>query len=428
MKKLLKTHSIGKIIYKSQATLLIIIIVFVGLGTYLILNSHAATPYVSLNASKGTLAGSATAISDTTASDGKKVVFGSLAGDANLLNEDQQIIQQALANVSYSNGEWVPSQYSSTVWQKYEAPALAEAALYIRPGGTAAELNNAVATLNQAIAQHQLSSGEFDDGTPTSGGGGVNSGFWVDIEGATALTLKNSVPASTLKAWEESMVKYTNFLLTGNSSWYANGNVVLRQDLIMLETYKLAVAVGDPNASAYLSDYQTEQQFLVSPTKPAWTNYGEHTNSSGGLWFDESEVAGPNVALECENGMNPCNGFDPNYTMAQSNDASIAYVVSGHDPFWENVVRGEYTVLEPLINNSSLLDAADGSRKNIPAEPFYSPVYYVLQSSLPDYNTLWSEQLTELQSQLASTDSMADPGDNSMSLIGSLAIPLADSP
>jgi hypothetical protein len=53
------------------------VFIFVSIGSYLILGSHAATPYASINADSGSLSGGATVQTDATASDGKSVVFGS---------------------------------------------------------------------------------------------------------------------------------------------------------------------------------------------------------------------------------------------------------------------------------------------------------------------------------------------------------------
>jgi hypothetical protein len=54
-----------------------VVLVFVGLGTILLVSSHAATPYASINADSGSLSGGATVQTDATASNGKSVVFGS---------------------------------------------------------------------------------------------------------------------------------------------------------------------------------------------------------------------------------------------------------------------------------------------------------------------------------------------------------------
>jgi hypothetical protein len=59
-----------------QIRIIVFVLVVAGIGTYLILSSHAATPYASINADSGTLAGSASIQTDSNAYDGKYVQFG----------------------------------------------------------------------------------------------------------------------------------------------------------------------------------------------------------------------------------------------------------------------------------------------------------------------------------------------------------------
>jgi hypothetical protein len=62
---------------KTKLRAILFVFIFVSIGSYLILGSHAATPYASINADSGSLSGGATVQTDATASDGKSVVFGS---------------------------------------------------------------------------------------------------------------------------------------------------------------------------------------------------------------------------------------------------------------------------------------------------------------------------------------------------------------
>ena len=59
-----------------QLTAIIVVLIVAGIGTYLILGSHAATPYASITADKGTLANGATAQTCAGSSNGSCVVFG----------------------------------------------------------------------------------------------------------------------------------------------------------------------------------------------------------------------------------------------------------------------------------------------------------------------------------------------------------------
>src|ERR1022692_2451668 len=60
-----------------RITAALVVLIVAGIGTYLIIFSHAATPYASITADKGTLANGATSQPCTGASDGSCVVFGS---------------------------------------------------------------------------------------------------------------------------------------------------------------------------------------------------------------------------------------------------------------------------------------------------------------------------------------------------------------
>jgi hypothetical protein len=65
-----------RILLKSKMLVGLFVFIFAGIGTFLILSSHAATPAASLNADKGTLDGGATIQTDSNADDGKYVLFG----------------------------------------------------------------------------------------------------------------------------------------------------------------------------------------------------------------------------------------------------------------------------------------------------------------------------------------------------------------
>src|SRR5882757_5535845 len=60
--------------------LLAVVVVFGGLGTALLLTSHAATPTANLEAENGIVSSAATKVSDTTASGDQAVKFGSSGG------------------------------------------------------------------------------------------------------------------------------------------------------------------------------------------------------------------------------------------------------------------------------------------------------------------------------------------------------------
>jgi hypothetical protein len=68
----------------SHPSALIVVLVIAGLGGFFLINSHAATPYASLTADSGTLAGGAVKQACSGASDGNCVAFGSATSSQTL--------------------------------------------------------------------------------------------------------------------------------------------------------------------------------------------------------------------------------------------------------------------------------------------------------------------------------------------------------
>ena len=62
-----------------QASSVLVVLIVAGIGTYLLISSHAASPYASITADKGTLTNGAVSQSCTGAGDGNCVVFGAAA-------------------------------------------------------------------------------------------------------------------------------------------------------------------------------------------------------------------------------------------------------------------------------------------------------------------------------------------------------------
>src|ERR1039458_7837698 len=75
-KFMLKQYFLNQTKRTKQITSVLVVLIVAGVGTYLLVGSHAATPYASITADKGTLANGATSQSCTGASDGNCVMFG----------------------------------------------------------------------------------------------------------------------------------------------------------------------------------------------------------------------------------------------------------------------------------------------------------------------------------------------------------------
>jgi len=90
---------------KSQRTkqlrLSLVILIVAVVGTISLVTSHAATPVISVTADSGTLAGGASIITDSTASDGKAVEFGS--GSGNISGVPAGISPGSIGEANYSS-------------------------------------------------------------------------------------------------------------------------------------------------------------------------------------------------------------------------------------------------------------------------------------------------------------------------------------
>lgn len=327
---------------------------------------------------------------------------------ASLTAAQQNLVQQAADGFGthWSAGEFVPSAYTTADWEKYQSAAVADAVL----GGSYA--STAQATVDQAIAVHQLPNGDFDAGTVSAGSSGVNGTFWGEAEGEIALLLAPTVSAAENAAWVASMERYASYLwqtqIGPPHEWYINGNVQVRETVILLEAWLLS---NDPK---YLEEYQISREFLTVPgaISPAWGADGWKTG-----WFTESLVTRPNTPLACANGMIPCDGFDPNYTTAQLFDSLVAYTL---DPSWLPVVQAEYATLAPRVNTAaSTLDGTGGSRKSISSEPFYPPVWTVTGDL-----TAWAQQQQIETIDFAGWPKQANPGPSAYAIVQAAAVGL----
>ena len=358
-----------------------------------------------------------------------------------MVTTQAEIVQQAADEFGthFSGGEFESSDYFTSDWEKYQLAAVADASLGAIPSGDLSSeqqslqpgyRETAISTVDQAIATHQLSDGDFDDGTPSSGSSGVNGGFWAEAEGGIALMMAPYASAAEQANWITSMENYSDYLWTTQldpntyAAWYTNGNVVLRETVILLETYLLS------RDSTYYTEYTTAKEFLNTPgaLTSRWTSEGWMTGGGGTGWFTESTTSVPDEPITCANNVTPCDGFDPNYTMVQLDDLIVAYELS-NDPTWLSEIEAEYAKLEPLITSSNTsLNASDGSRDNDAAEIFYPPVYEVFDSRnlRGADDTAWSEQQRAYAASFSASASQADPGPDAFSLAAPAALGLVD--
>jgi hypothetical protein len=337
---------------------------------------------------------------------------------ASLLEKQESMMTttlDALANgrQAYNgSGEWDTYHYTTDgAWQKEQYPASDEAALAVANRDTA-RAKIAIDTVNAAIAQHQDASSTSNAGDFASASdkaAAVDSSFWVEQMGLIANTLSGAgmLDSTTRQAWEQSMVRYDAWLTSsGNWKWYINGNDNLRFAAIFLETAKLAAAAGDSKDAANANaEYEQEQQFVdnpgLTPSNHPGPGYGWNISGNAG-WFAEFPPGTGTGNVWCNNRVPPAVlGQDYNYAAAQLATALDGYILSGYDRWWQNIVTGEYNLLEPRLSNGQL-DADGGCRGNYGTYAFYPAVYAVLdQHKLGAHDTEWSNQTSALQSEFS---------------------------
>jgi hypothetical protein len=340
---------------------------------------------------------------------------------ANQISTVSSNLQTFQANAYDGNGRWDPTYYSGSQgdgwWEKEQWPAISEAALsrVSTNNLAAAERTVATATVNQAIATHTLSNGNFDG--PAGQQSGVGGTQWAQAEAIIAMLLINgpSPPdLATRTSWEQSLVKYTNYSESGgNATWYINGNVNLNILVAMLGAYKLAQNIGNSaDASAMLTDYQNEQKFIMNP--PGWNpaswgpvpygngpGFGWHQVGSQG-WFSETPN-GSAGSFVCNNNQTPCEGLDWEYTTAQESTANWGYVLSGRDPWWQNIVTSEAAIEQTRLVDGGTLNGSGGSRHNTPSMLFNPDVFSIMANNNlgGPWDTLWGQQQPAMANRFA---------------------------
>ena len=122
--------------------------------------------------------------------------------------------------------------------------------------------------------------------------------------------------------------------------------------------------------------------------------------------------------MACANGLTPCTGFDPNYMWRNCTTPRPAYTLSP-DSQWQSVIAQESAALTPLTNVTTMtLNASNGSRRDIPSELFYTPIYEIFDSrNLPGANDgCRTAQQSAMSHMIALTAPQSDAGPNAFAL------------
>ena len=252
----------------------------------------------------------------------------------------------------FMNGAWTDPN-DTTCWACDDGgPAAGAAAVYVLTGETNQTLyNEAVQSVNTAIAQQQESNGGFMGPPGDSESEGISTAFYGVEFGTVYDLLAPYLNPTTKAAWQSSLAAAANYLVSsGNSTWYANGNI----NLAYTEVFWLAWnATG---ASQFYTDYENSWSFTMDPPQKKFPGCGwvtakaptQPNDADGQGYFTETGSGGT--------------GFDAYYSMLQLDSASGLYLLSG-DQQALDVANMLMNMVMPLVNTSTwMLNAGGGSR------------------------------------------------------------------
>ncbi len=285
----------------------------------------------------------------------------------------------------YANGNW-HAIGGPPCWYCYDSAAVGAATLSAQPGAGPNLRHVAIDTFNRAIAEHQLPNGAFFG---PNGTGGIATGFFSVDLGISYLELRGTLDANTRGRWSAAIRKAADYLInSGDATWYINGNVNLRQT----EVFWLAWSIT--KARRFLSAYNAEWAFTISPSHLRWPAYGLHF-SKVPVRSDGRDGAG--YLAESQAGARP--GFDPSYTDAQLDTATDLYVLT-RDAKYIRLMNLLFNELSPLISASWTLNATHGSRKSY-MTAFMNPAVSVLAASgdRPGLAASVGSQLNRIESE-----------------------------
>jgi hypothetical protein len=372
----IKADSLSLRKLKQIITAFIFVLAVAITGVYLLVSSHAQTPYASVEASNGNLKGRASLASDSDAANGTYVQFGGQSntfgslppGQTTLVNDIRSLTattQTDLAgggayptvqyydNVGNNEGFWQP--FSKIEAQSDEGPGTEAAFLWHYSGENNTTLfERAEGTFNYQVATNLASNGEAIAGGPQ-----FIDNQLTDIY----LQLEDGLSAATQSSWQSSINEFMNYLISNGSdtnlynsttcvlspsssfTYYINGNQNIGETLL---AYKAWLVTGNP---CYKTIYNDAMNFTLYPdvSSPPSTssmplpavNETEQTEDSGrwkGYGLMETTVP---TNSSCSNGAGYLSedgsdpgytgtepGYDPDYTDFQLSLASELYVLT----------------------------------------------------------------------------------------------------
>jgi hypothetical protein len=264
----------------------------------------------------------------------------------------------------YHDGVWTSSD--AVCWACDQGgPATADATLYVLTGESRSELlRQAEATIDVAIAGHQMSNGAFRGISPD-----IETAFFGVEEGTTYLELSPVLGARRRARWQASLSAAASYLIrNGNLSWYTNGNINLANIELLFLAWR---ATGDEKFHAA---YDKAWEFTLHPPQDRWPGRGlvivraptRANGADGSGYLTETGSDGT--------------GFDAEYSELQLDVASRLYLLSG-DPRALRLANLLVNMLLPRIQTTDwLLNTSDGTRHTQPVrtQPLITSAFAVL--------------------------------------------------
>jgi hypothetical protein len=252
-------------------------------------------------------------------------------------------------NHYYSGGVW--STVGSTCWRCDVAAGVVAAELANRSQSDRRDRQLGIETFDAAISHHRQSDGSFGPGLGGEGNNNqISTVLMTNFLSLGYLQLHPWLDRGSRSRWLHAIYG-AGVWLERVLGFYVNGNVNLDQTLTMYLAWR---ATGDRR---FRADYERSLQFTLHPTGSRWTGFGlqylKHPNrpdgSDGAGYLAEKGAANP--------------GFDPHYTIVQSDVAATLYAVS-RDPRVLSLLNLLTNALLTRTNIRTLvIDTTGGSRR-----------------------------------------------------------------
>ena len=270
-----------------------------------------------------------------------------------------------------------PRYYKDKVWHDGTATCfrctLGPAVLSAIDGSSqhdAAAIQTAVESFDLALKKHQHPDGAIVPAAPGEGGPDIQTVMFANELAETYLILGDDLDPAHRRQWSKALTRSADFLIkNGNLGYYTNGNVNLSNTMLMDLTYRITKLTRFKSAAKRSLAFTTNP-----PQKDKWAGFGlrystvptKADGSDGAAYLTESGAEGP--------------GYDPAYTIFQSNLAAAWYLLTAN-PDALRLTNLLYNQLVPRVRTSDwTIDVSGGTRRTAPGVryPFYSAALPVL--------------------------------------------------